>query len=315
MVEVAKIVTLQHFLTVKKLQVEQVESLIARATFFKNGGAVPQFETPLYAANLFFENSTRTHCSFEMAERKLGLQTIPFDPSTSSVSKGETLYDTLLALESIGVNLAVIRHSQNEYYRDLVELTPPQKLEMGIVNAGDGSGQHPSQSLLDMMTIAEQFGSFTGLKVVIVGDLTNSRVARSNMELLQRLGAQLYFSGPRCWYSEEFAAYGTYRPLDEVLPQMDVVMLLRVQHERHQAEVDFSAASYHTKYGLTEKRYAQLKEKAIIMHPGPINRGVELSSSLVEAPKSRFTTQMQNGVFMRMAMLESVIRGRHLGGR
>ncbi|WP_083479414.1 aspartate carbamoyltransferase catalytic subunit [Liquorilactobacillus oeni] len=308
------LVAMKHFVSVEDLQAAQVRSLIARASFFKNGGTVPQFSEPVYASNLFFENSTRTHCSFEMAQRKLGIQTIPFDPSSSSVSKGESLYDTLLALNSLGIQLVVIRHSKVGYYRPLINPTEHQQLKMGIINAGDGNGQHPSQSLLDMMTIFEQFGSFAGLKIVIVGDLINSRVARSNMELLHSLGAALYFSGPSCWYSPEFDAYGQYLTLDEIISEMDVVMLLRVQHERHTDENGFSTADYYEHYGMTLKRYARLKDDAIIMHPGPVNRGVEFATELVEAPKSRFTAQMKNGVFMRMAMLEAVIRGRHLGG-
>ncbi|WP_057744015.1 aspartate carbamoyltransferase catalytic subunit [Liquorilactobacillus capillatus] len=315
MLNTQKRLKLQHFLTIKNLQNEQVNSLIERAEYFKAGGKVLNYEQPVYAVNMFFENSTRTHCSFEMAERKLGIETIPFDPAASSVKKGETLYDTLLALNSIGVELAVIRHPHNEYYRKLVNLSAAQKLNIGIINAGDGSGQHPSQSLLDMMTIHEQFGGFKRLKVAIIGDLTNSRVARSNMRLLKQLGAEVYFSGPEYWYSQEFAEYGTYGKVDDLLDQMDVVMLLRVQHERHQQETAFSTERYHQQYGLTLERYERLKKQAIIMHPGPINRGVELASELVEASQSRFTTQMQNGVFMRMAMIEAVVEGRNLGGK
>lgn len=309
-------VKLPHFVTVKDLTNEQVLDLIERAEYFKKGGAVPKFDTPVYVTNMFFEDSTRTHTSFEMAERKLGLTVIPFDPQHSSVNKGETLYDTLLTMNSIGVNLSVIRHFENEYYKDLITLQPDQKMQMGIVNAGDGSGQHPSQCMLDLMTIHEQFGHFDGLKVAIVGDLTNSRVARSNMQLLTKLGAQVFFSGPKYWYSEEFDAYGQYLSMDELVKQVDVMMLLRVQHERHAGdEKDFSKESYHAQYGLNKKRYEKLKDDAIILHPGPINRGVEFASELVEAPKSRFATQMQNGVFMRMAMLEAVIAGRKLGGK
>ncbi|WP_010580021.1 aspartate carbamoyltransferase catalytic subunit [Liquorilactobacillus vini] len=311
-----EMVKLPHFVSVENLSVTTVKALIQRATYFQQGGNVPVWSKPIYAANLFFENSTRTHCSFEMAESKLGLTAIPFDPAASSMQKGETLYDTLLTLNSIGVDLAVIRHSQNGYYRNLINLSANSQLNLGIVNAGDGSGQHPSQSLLDMLTIYQQFGHFDGLKIAIVGDLTNSRVARSNMQLLTRLGAEVYFSGPEYWYDQqEFSQYGQYLPIDQLIGQMDVMMLLRVQHERHANESQFDAQNYHQKYGLTNARYQQMKDKAIIMHPGPINRGIEIDSKLVEAPKSRFAQQMKNGVFMRMAMLEAVINGRHLGGR
>ena len=308
-------VKLTNFVSVKDLSNEEVLALIKRAQYFKKGGQPPIFKEPVYVTNMFFEDSTRTHTSFEMAERKLGLTVIPFDPQHSSVNKGETLYDTLLTMSSIGVNLSVIRHFENEYYQDLIHLKPEQKMQMGILNAGDGSGQHPSQCLLDLMTIYEQFGYFEGLEVAIIGDLTNSRVARSNMQLLTKLGAKVYFSGPKYWYSSEFDAYGQYLTMDELVEKVDVLMLLRVQHERHQAGKDsFSAQEYHEKYGLNQARYDKLKENSIIMHPGPINRDVEFASQLVEAPKSRFATQMQNGVFMRMAMLEAVILGRKLGG-
>ena len=304
---------MKNFVTVNDLTPNQVQTLINRAEEFKAGGQPHQDFSQHYCVNMFFENSTRTHTSFEVAERKLGLQVVPFNPTQSSINKGETLYDTLLTMDALGVKLAVIRHSQNEYYRPLIDLQPGQTLDIGIVNAGDGSGQHPSQCLLDMMTIHEQFGTFSGLKVAIVGDLTNSRVAKSNMELLNKLGATVFFAGPAYWYDPQtFDQYGSYQNLDELLPEVDVLMLLRVQHERHddQVEQQFSQASYHQKYGLTKERYAKLKEKAIIMHPGPINRDVELDSDLVEAEKSRFKTQMQNGVFMRMAMLEKVLEGR-----
>ncbi len=308
---------MQHFVTVDNLDEKQVLALIKRAQYFKQGGRPTCDLSEVYCVNMFFENSTRTHTSFEMAERKLGLNVLQFDPKQSSVNKGETLYDTLLTMDALGVKLAVIRHSQNEYYAPLIELGAEQTLDIGIINGGDGSGQHPSQCLLDMLTIYEQFGKFAGLKVALVGDLTNSRVAKSNMELLHKLGATVYFSGPSYWYDEAFEEYGTYRSLDELVAKVDVLMLLRVQHERHGAteEQTFSKESYHQKYGLTTKRYAKLKDDAIVMHPGPINRDVEFASSLVEAKKSRFKAQMQNGVFMRMAMLEKVIEGCELGGK
>lgn len=309
-------VSLKHFVSVENLGETEVMDLLRRAREFKAGKQL-ELSQPVYAVNMFFENSTRTHTSFEMAESKLGLKGLAFNPAQSSVNKGESLYDTLLTMDALGVDLAVIRHSKDNYYQELIDLKADQHLNLGIINAGDGSGQHPSQCLLDMLTIYEEFGHFAGLKVAIIGDITNSRVAKSNMQLLTRLGAEVYFSGPKYWYSHEFDSYGQYLDVDELLPQMDVVMLLRVQHERHagdQNEADFSAAAYHEKYGLNQARYAKLKPQAIIMHPGPINRDVEWASELVEADKSRFYQQMQNGVFIRMAMIEAVMRGRKLGG-
>lgn len=308
---------LKHFVSVENLSNSQILKLIQNAEGFKNETRKILLDKPVYAANLFFENSTRTHTSFEMAERKLGIQVIPFDPSHSSVKKGETLYDTLLTLQALGVQLSVIRHTTNQYYEPLINLNEDQHLEMAIMNGGDGSGQHPSQSMLDLMTIYEEFGHFEGLKIAIVGDLTSSRVARSNMQALHQLGAELYFAGPDYWYDKQFDKFGKHVDLDDVIDQINVAMLLRVQHERHAGDENedlFSATNYHEKYGLTNNRYQKMKKEAIIMHPGPINRDVELSSNLVEAERSRFFRQMQNGVFMRMAMIEAILRGNHLGG-
>ena len=310
-------VTLKSFVSVENLTVAEVGALIERAEYFKNGGARPHLTQPVYVTNMFFENSSRTHTSFEMAERKLGLTVIPFDAAHSSTQKGETLYDTSLIMAALGIDLEVIRHSENEYYKKLIHPNKNQHLNIGVINAGDGSGQHPSQCLLDMMTIHEHFGHFKDLKVAIVGDITNSRVAKSNMELLTRLGAKVYFSGPEYWYDKQYDKYGEYLPIDELVAQMDVMMLLRVQHERHAGdpnEAKFDAKKYHDKYGINQKRYNAMKDDAIIMHPGPINHDVELSGNLVEAPKCRFVRQMENGVFMRMAMIEAVMRGRNLGG-
>ena len=310
-------VTLKSFVSVENLTVAEVGALIERAEYFKNGGARPHLTQPVYVTNMFFENSSRTHTSFEMAERKLGLTVIPFDAAHSSTQKGETLYDTSLIMAALGIDLEVIRHSENEYYEKLIHPNKNQHLNIGVINAGDGSGQHPSQCLLDMMTIHEHFGHFKDLKVAIVGDITNSRVAKSNMELLTRLGAKQYFSGPDYWYDKQYDKYGEYLPIDELVAQMDVMMLLRVQHERHAGdpnEAKFDAKKYHDKYGINQKRYNAMKDDAIIMHPGPINHDVELSGNLVEAPKCRFVRQMENGVFMRMAMIEAVMRGRNLGG-
>lgn len=311
------LVTLSSFVNVEDLNVEEVEALIARAQYFKNGGASPRLTKPVYVTNMFFENSSRTHTSFEMAERKLGLTVIPFDPAHSSTKKGETLYDTSLTMQALGIDLEVIRHTENEYYNQLIHPEKDQHLNIGIINGGDGSGQHPSQCMLDMMTIYEQFGHFKDLQVAIVGDITNSRVAKSDMELLNKLGAKVYFSGPSYWYDQEYDSYGEFKELDKLVGDMDVMMLLRVQHERHEGdpnESQFNAEEYHKKYGINQKRYQEMKNDAIIMHPGPINRDVELASSLVESPKSRFVQQMENGVFMRMAMIEAVLRGRKLGG-
>ena len=169
--------------------------------------------TSIFCNKLVFENSTRTHKSFEVAEKKLGLEVIEFEASRSSVQKGETLYDTVLTMSAIGVDVAVIRHGKENYYDELIQ---SKTIQCSIINGGDGVDNTP-QCLLDLMTIYEEFGGFEGLKVAIVGDITHSRVAKSNMQLLNRLGAEIYFSGPEEWYDHQFDVYGQYVPLDEIV--------------------------------------------------------------------------------------------------
>jgi aspartate carbamoyltransferase catalytic subunit len=297
----------KHFVSVEDLSNEELLQLLRRARDFKNGVANWKLpEQQVFVANLFFENSTRTHNSFHIAERKLGLDVLEFNVAESSVSKGETLYDTVLTLDALGVSACVIRHGQDHYYEELIA---SENITCAIVNGGDGSGQHPSQCLLDLMTIQEEFGDFTGLKVGIAGDILHGRVARSNAQMLTKLGAKVYFSGPESWYNKDFDIYGTWEPIDALVDQVDAMMLLRVQHERMNTEdnANFSKADYHEKYGLTLARAAQMKGNAIIMHPAPVNRDVELADSLVEAAQSRIVKQMANGVYARMAILEAVL--------
>ena len=300
-------ISLKHLLTAEALTDREVMGLIRRAGEFKQGAKWHPEERQYFATNLFFENGTRTHKSFEVAEKKLGLEVIEFEASRSSVQKGETLYDTVLTMSAIGVDVAVIRHGKENYYDELIQ---SKTIQCSIINGGDGSGQHPTQCLLDLMTIYEEFGGFEGLKVAIVGDITHSRVAKSNMQLLNRLGAEIYFSGPEEWYDHQFDVYGQYVPLDEIVEKVDVMMLLRVQHERHDGKESFSKEGYHLEYGLTNERATRLQKHAIIMHPAPVNRDVELADELVESLQSRIVAQMSNGVFMRMAILEAILHGK-----
>lgn len=283
------------------LSIAEIEQLLEQAALFKQGKKAT-FNEQAFAVNMFFEPSTRTLTSFEVAEKKLGVEVVSFDAASSSMTKGETLYDTLLTMQAVGVNVAVIRHSEENYYEGL------RDLDIALVNGGDGCGEHPSQSLLDLFTIKEQFGTFQGLKVAIAGDIRHSRVANSNMKVLKRLGVELFFSGPREWFDESYLKFGTYLPVDEIVEKVDVMMLLRVQHERHSGTEQFTKESYHTKFGLTTERAEKLKTNAIIMHPSPVNRDVEIADSLVECEKSRIVTQMTNGVFIRMAILESILK-------
>lgn len=290
---------MNNLLTVESLDENEILSLIGRALAFKQGEAPRKFQDKT-VVNLFFENSTRTRMSFEMAEFRLGIHAIPFDADTSSVQKGESLYDTCKTLEAIGADVLVIRHGDTRYFDTL------ENIDVPIVNGGDGSGSHPTQCLLDLMTIYENFGRFKGLRVAISGDISHSRVAHSNYQALTKLGAEVYFSGPREWQDPGFE--NAYIDFDEAVETCDVLMLLRVQHERHFVQMTFSKEGYNAEYGLNPERYARMKDGAIIMHPAPVNRDVEISSELVEAEKSRIFSQMQNGVYMRMSILENILK-------
>lgn len=296
---------MRNFLNINTLSEKNVFQLVKRAIALKSGDTPKHL--PITAVNLFFENSTRTYSSFQMAENRLNWQKIIINPQTSSMTKGESLIDTLKTLKAIGADVAVIRHSQNAWYKNLLTVTGHDLPQ--LVNAGDGSGQHPSQSLLDLVTIYEEFSRFKGLKIRIVGDLAHSRVARSNAEILNNLGATLTFSGPDSWRPDDFTTFGTYTDIDDDWLNQDVVMFLRVQHERitQTENQSFSSRQYHEQFGLTQDRYERLKSTAIIMHPAPVNRDVEIADELVEAPQSRIFEQMTNGVFARMAILEYVM--------
>lgn len=279
---------MRNLLRIKDLSNEEIIELIELALELKKGRKI-NLNRKIYSSNLFFENSTRTKLSFEVAQRNLGFDVIPFDVSTSSVSKGESLYDTCKTLESLGIDLLVIRHFQNEYYKELENINIP------IINGGDGTGEHPSQCLLDLMTIYEEFKTFKDLKITIVGDVKHSRVANSNYEALIKLGAKVELIAP-----ETLSDFKT-RKIDDVIEEVDVCMLLRIQLERHQSQ--YNNEKYLEHFGLTHTRYNKLKETSIVLHPAPVNRGVEIESELVEADKSRIFTQMENGVYMRMAII------------
>jgi aspartate carbamoyltransferase catalytic subunit len=287
-------------LTIAELSPEKIYKILDDAMSFADGKKMI-IDNEVFVSNLFFEDSTRTKTSFEVAERKLGLTVIPFDVNQSSVNKGETLYDTIKTMKAIGINLAVIRHKKDRYFDEL------QDVDIPIINAGDGTGNHPSQSMLDLMTIKQDFQKFEGLHVAIVGDLKHSRVAHSNAEALQKLGAKVSFSGPKEWFDTESINSGVFQELDDLIETVDVLMLLRIQHERHDHKTKMTAEEYLNKYGLTAKREKRMKSHAIIMHPAPVNRGVEIDSSLVECSRSRIFKQMENGVYARMAILKDAL--------
>lgn len=276
--------------------VEEINQILDLAEEFKNGKRV-DYEGSKVVANLFFEPSTRTHYSFDMAALRLGCKTQNFDAGNSSLKKGESLYDTVKTFEMFGVDALVIRHVENEYYKQLEGINIP------ILNAGDGTGNHPSQSLLDLLTIRQEFGKFEGLKAVIVGDIRHSRVAHTNFKVMKRLGMEVYTSGPLEYKEEGY----NYVELDDVIDKVDVVMLLRVQHERHAEKMKETIQEYHEAFGLNKKRVEKMKENAIIMHPAPFNRNVEIADDVVECEKSRIFKQIQNGVFVRMALIHMAL--------
>ena len=289
---------LKGLLTLKDLSVEKTMDLLSYSLKLKKGYQV-SYENKRFVT-LFFENSTRTHYSFIMAMKKLGIDVIDCNTSVSSTQKGESLYDTVKTFESIGVDGVVIRHSQDEYFKELDGINIP------VFNGGDGKSNHPTQSLLDLMTIYEEYGKFEGLKCCIVGDISHSRVAHTNIEIMQRLGMEVYISGPE-EYNDGSAKYLS---LDEAIETCDVIMLLRVQFERHTESMKISKEEYHQLYGLTMEKVNKMKENAIIMHPAPFNRGLEIADEVVECEKSRIYKQMTNGVYIRMAVISMVLDGK-----
>lgn len=291
---------MKNLLSMEHLTKEQILHIIERAAAFEKGEAA-QLNRTYNVANLFFEPSTRTKTSFEMAERRVGCEVIPFDAGFSSALKGETMYDTVKTLEMIGIDAVVIRAKEDEYYNELLE-----GIECAVINAGDGAGQHPSQCLLDLYTIYKEFGKFEGLNITIVGDISHSRVAKSNASALTRLGANVRFLCPEEWAGDFEAAHSW----EDVLEDSDVIMLLRIQHERHAVSKNFSKDGYHEEFGLTAAREKRMKDGAIIMHPAPVNRDVEIADELVECERSRIFAQVRNGVFARMAILETILKER-----
>lgn len=281
----------------KDFTVEEIYKILDAAEEFENGKKV-DYKGEKMVANLFLEPSTRTNYSFNVAELKLNCKRINLNAENCSVKKGETLYDTAKTFESFGVDALVIRASENEYYNHF-----EGKINIPILNGGDGSGSHPSQSLLDLYTIRKEFGKLEGLKIAIVGDIKNSRVAHTNIEIMKRLGMEVHISGPEEYREEEY----DFVELDEIVDKMDIIMLLRVQHERHDKTMNMTIQEYNQRYGLNKERLAKMKQHAIIMHPAPFNRGVEITNDVVECEKSRIFEQMKNGVFVRMALIHMVL--------
>lgn len=289
---------MENLFRLKDLTVEEINDILDLANQCKKGKYDNYLQDKIIA-NCFFEPSTRTQYSFNTAQLKLGMKVISFNSENSSLKKGETFYDTLKTFESFQVDGLVIRDRKDHYYDELTNINIP------ILNAGDGASDHPTQSLLDLLTIRNEFGHFEGLKIAIVGDIKYSRVAHSNIEVMERLGMECYVSGPEEYREEGYK----FIDFDEAIEKMDIIMLLRVQHERHEEKMKISTEEYHQRYGLTMDRVNKMPEHAIIMHPAPFNRMVEIADDVVECSKSRIFKQIENGVLVRMAVILKTIGG------
>jgi len=251
----------------------------------------------LTVLNAFFENSTRTLLSFEIAAQRLGAQVVTMQVEMSSIKKGETLEDTARTLNAMRPDCLVMRHGSTGAPRAIAGI-----MDCPVINAGDGTGEHPTQALLDAATLRHRFGRIEGLKVAICGDLAHSRVARSNARLLPRLGADVRLAGPPSLLPADFAGSGA---IDEAVEGADVVMMLRIQRERLEEELNDAPGEYLARYGLTPERMAKAGPGAVVMHPGPINRGVEIDGNVADDPeRSLITLQVEMGVAVRMACLD-----------
>jgi aspartate carbamoyltransferase catalytic subunit len=249
---------------------------------------------------LFYEPSTRTRISFELAAKRLSADVLNISASTSSVAKGESLIDTARTLEAMKADFVVIRHSMAGAPQILA-----RTISASIVNAGDGTHEHPTQGLLDMFTIWEKKGKLSGLKVAIVGDILHSRVARSNIWGLNKMGAKVYVVGPATLIPPRIEQMGVeiFYDLDEIIDELDVINILRIQMERQKENLFPSLREYNEIFGITDERLKRAKKDLLVMHPGPMNRGIEISSSVADSPRSVITEQVTNGIAVRMAVL------------
>jgi aspartate carbamoyltransferase catalytic subunit len=289
---------------IEPLEAEEIRMILDTASAFKTVGSREVKKVPALRGqtlvNFFVEASTRTRTSFELAAIRLSADVINISASTSSLTKGETLKDTAKNLEALHADIIVLRHSSAGAAQFLAE-----RLEASVVNGGDGAHEHPTQALLDTFTIREKKGRIAGLHVAIIGDILFSRVARSNIHALLKLGARVTLVGPSTLVPREFERLGVTvtHDLDSILPEVDVVNLLRIQHERQRKEYFPSLGEYTALFGLTKARAERLKPDALIMHPGPINRGVEIDSDIADSGRSVILDQVTNGLAVRMAVL------------
>ncbi len=294
----------RHLLDVEELSPEEITCVLDTAEGFKEVSTRSVKKVPALrgkvVVNLFFEESTRTRMSFTLAASRVSADLLDFSAKASSLSKGETLRDTARNIEAMGVDIIVIRHPAAGAPHYLTRC-----VDCSVINAGDGQHAHPTQALLDVFTIRQVRGSLEGLRVAIVGDIAHSRVARSNLWALKKLGAEVILVGPPTLVPKEFEALGATvsHDFDEVLGQVDVINMLRVQMERISSSVFPSIEEYSRLFGLTTERLARARPDVLVMHPGPINRGVELASEVADGPHSTILQQVSNGLAIRMAVL------------
>lgn len=291
----------RHLLGLRNMSADEIRAILDRAAYWEQASRRSDLLDGRFVANLFFEKSTRTRFSFEIAERRLGAIPLSFSAEESSVRKGESVYDTLKTFGALGADAAVVRLASGGVLAEIAG-----RIAYPIVNAGDGVNEHPTQALLDIYTMRKHFGEIRGLTVAIIGDVRHSRVARSNLWGLTKLGAKVRFCAPPNMRADELAEFAEYVTMEEAL-RADVVMALRVQFERHEGRLVQSPAEYRAAYGLTEERVAAMAPHAIVMHPGPVNRNVEIDDAVVEHPRSKIFAQMAAGVPVRMAVLERAL--------
>lgn len=301
---------LQHLITLEGLGRARIDALLDRAAelraAFANSANGPKLLAGRTIINLFFEPSTRTRTSFELAARRLGAHVVNFDITSSSTSKGESLEDTLATLEAMQADAFIVRHNENGTPARLAA----SALRASILNAGDGNHAHPTQGLLDALTIRDRHADFSGLRVTICGDILHSRVARSDLHVLRALGTgEIRLCAPAALLPANDELYGctTFTDFDEALEGSDVLIMLRLQKERMNDAMVASEADYFTRYGLTAQRLRRAAADALVMHPGPMNRGVEITADVADGPQSAILRQVANGVPVRMAVLATLL--------
>lgn len=294
----------KDLLGIAELDREEIQLILDTAASFQEIAKRPIKKVPTLRGktviNLFFENSTRTRSSFEIAEKRLSADSLNFSSSGSALSKGESLLDTALNLQAMQPDLLVIRHSDPGTPHMLAA-----RLPSGVINAGDGAHEHPTQALLDALTIRDHKGTLEGVRVAILGDIEHSRVVRSNLHLLKKMGADVVIGGPRAMMPAGVDTFGVEVAHDvrDAVAGADVVMMLRVQLERQGKPLFPSVREYFSLFGLDQRTLALAKPDALVMHPGPMNRGIEIASDVADGPRSVILEQVSNGVAVRMAVL------------